>query len=116
MESGGKTRGERNVEKCLDCQFYDRRNARPTDGRTAMWGQCRRHSPHLNPISAKSYLVEGVWPLVRDDDWCGEWSAPTRVSMSRARFAPRTDELPMTATGAISDTADRSVSAVAGDD
>jgi hypothetical protein len=80
------------VEKCLNCQFYDRRNARPTDGRAAMWGQCRRHSAHLNPLSAKSYLVEGVWPLVRDDDWCGEWKAPTLASMSRTR-PPRSDEL-----------------------
>ena len=127
MESGGETRGECNVAKCLNCQFYDRRDARPTDGRAAMWGQCRRHSPHLNPLSAKSYLVEGVWPLARDDDWCGEWRAPTRVSMSRARFAPCTDELSTTATAGISAAAaaaaaaaaDRSVSAVsavAGDD
>ncbi len=91
--SNGETRGASYVEKCLNCQFYDRRNARPTDGRAAMWGQCRRHSAHLNPLSAKSYLVEGVWPLVRDDDWCGEWRALTRVSMSRARFVPRTDDL-----------------------
>jgi hypothetical protein len=110
------------VEKCLNCQFYDRRNARPTDGQTAMWGHCRRHSPHLNPLSAKSYLVEGVWPLIRDDDWCGEWRAPTQASMSRSRFTPRTDELSTTAMAATSAAADRSVSAgsavaaVAGDD
>src|SRR5437764_1505197 len=66
--SGGGTRGKRNVGKCLNCQFYDRRNGRPIDGRAAMWGQCRRHSPHLNPLSAKSYLVEGVWPLIRAFD------------------------------------------------
>ncbi len=80
------------MEKCLNCQFYDRRNARPTDGRAAMWGQCRRHSPHLNPAgaaSAKSYLVEGVWPLVRDDDWCGEWRSPTRTPLVRSRLVPR---------------------------
>jgi hypothetical protein len=109
------------VEKCLNCQFYDRRNARPTDGRAAMWGQCRRHSPHLNPLSAKSYLVEGVWPLVRDDDWCGEWRAPTRVSMSRARFGPRTDVVPETATAGTPAATERvsagaAVAAVAGDD
>ena len=111
------------MEDCLKCQFYDRRNARPADGRAAMWGQCRRHSPHLNPLSAKSYLVEGVWPLVRDDDWCGEWKAPTHTSISPARFAPRTDELATTATAVTSIAAvDHAVSevaavgAVAGDD
>jgi hypothetical protein len=122
VESGGGTQGKRNVEKCLSCQFYDRRNARPTDGRAAMWGHCRRHSPHLNPLSAKSYLVEGVWPLIRDDDWCGEWRATTQASISLSRFTPGTDELSTTAMAATSAAADRSVStgfavaAVAGDD
>ncbi len=79
------------MEKCVNCQFYDRRNARPTDGRATMWGQCRKHSPLLNPINAKQYMVEGVWPLVRDDDWCGEWRSPTRAVMARPRFAGRGD-------------------------
>ncbi len=69
-----------NVEKCVNCQYYDRRRARPTDGKAPMWGQCRRHSPHLNPVTAKAYVVEGVWPLVRDDDWCGEWRVLTRMA------------------------------------
>lgn len=68
-----------NVEKCVNCQYYDRRRARPTDGKAPMWGQCRRHSPQLNPVTAKAYVIEGVWPLVRDDDWCGEWTVLTRV-------------------------------------
>jgi hypothetical protein len=42
-----------------------------------MWGQCRRHSPHVNPVTARAYVVDGVWPRVRDDDWCGEWRALT---------------------------------------
>ncbi len=69
-----------NVEKCINCQYYDRRRARPTDGKAPMWGQCRRHAPLLNPATAKAYMVEGVWPLVRDDDWCGEWRVLTRMA------------------------------------
>jgi hypothetical protein len=69
-----------NVEKCVNCQYYDRRRARPTDGKAPMWGQCRRHSPQLNQVTAKAYVVEGVWPLVRDDDWCGEWRVLTRIA------------------------------------
>ena len=107
------------MEKCLNCQFYDRRNARPTDGKATMWGQCRRHSPHLNPATAKSYHVEGVWPLVRDDDWCGEWRSPTRVSLARSRFAVRPVEL-VTASASTSATTEPepadATSAVAGDD
>ncbi|HEX8010464.1 MAG TPA: hypothetical protein VF814_05960 [Casimicrobiaceae bacterium] len=30
-------------------------------------------------MTAKTYVVEGVWPLVRDDDWCGEWKILTRI-------------------------------------
>jgi hypothetical protein len=67
------------VEKCVSCQFYDRRIAGPNEGKSAQWGQCRRTAPLLHPINAKSYMVEGVWPHVRDDDWCGEWkAAPAR--------------------------------------
>ena len=88
------------MEKCVNCQFYDRRNAKPNEGRTpVMWGQCRRHSPQLSPAGAqKTYLVEGVWPLVRDDDWCGEWRAPVRSAVARVRFTPRAVETPGAAT------------------
>ncbi len=71
------------MNKCLDCQFYDRKNVRSTDGRATMWGQCRRHSPLLNPQNAKTYQVDGVWPVVRDDDWCGEWIAPAAMPLPR---------------------------------
>ena len=73
-----ESRANGNVEKCVNCQYYDRRNAKPTDGKAPLWGQCRRHAPHFNPVTAKAYVVEGVWPLVRDDDWCGEWRVLTR--------------------------------------
>src|SRR4030095_8247724 len=70
--------GDSTVEKCQQCQFYDRQNVRPTDGKVTQWGQCRRESPMLHPINAKAYMIEGVWPHVRDDDWCGEWKMATR--------------------------------------
>jgi hypothetical protein len=38
----------------------------------------------VHPTSAKAYLVEGVWPSVRDDDWCGEWTAAKRKGDSMA--------------------------------
>ena len=72
------------MEKCQVCQFYDRQNVKPNDGKAAtQWGQCRREAPMLHPINAKSYMIEGVWPHVRDDDWCGEWKLATRRSDSR---------------------------------
>lgn len=71
------------MEKCQVCQFYDRQNAKPSDGQVTQWGQCRRASPRLHPINAKSYMIEGVWPHVRDDDWCGEWKLAARRAESR---------------------------------
>jgi hypothetical protein len=66
------------MDKCLSCQFYDRKREKAAEGRSLQWGQCRRAAPMLNPTSGKSYMIEGVWPTVRDDDWCGEWKAMAR--------------------------------------
>ena len=71
------------VEKCQMCQFYDRQNVKPNDGKVTQWGQCRREAPMLHPINAKSYMIEGVWPHVRDDDWCGEWKIAARCMDAR---------------------------------
>lgn len=66
------------MDKCIGCNFYDRPNGKQSDSRGIQWGQCRRSAPMLHPINQKSYMIEGVWPHVRDDDWCGEWKAATR--------------------------------------
>ncbi len=66
------------MDKCLACQFYDRQLAKPSDAKGTQWGQCRKNAPMLHPINAKSYMIEGVWPHVRDDDWCGEWKQGAR--------------------------------------
>ena len=60
------------MQKCVACRFYDRNDVK-TEENGVRWGKCRRTGPLLHPLSAKTYLVEGVWPSVRDDDWCGEW-------------------------------------------
>ena len=88
------------MEKCVNCQFYDRRNARPADGRATMWGQCRRDAPHLNPMTTKSYLVEGVWPMVRDNDWCGEWKMVARTATATARIVPKSLDFAMSGASA----------------
>ena len=109
------------MNKCLDCQFYDRKSARSTDGRSTMWGQCRRHSPLLNPQHDKGYLVEGVWPVVRDDDWCGEWFALAQTTAPRAHGMINGRELmaaasaPETGSG-VRTTPELRPVAVAGDD
>jgi len=68
------------VDRCNNCQFYDRQD------KGSGVGQCRRQAPALSPINAKAYMIEGVWPTVRDDDWCGEWKSSLRRSAD-PRFA-----------------------------
>jgi len=74
------------VSQCLNCQFYDRKSQRAADARGLQWGLCRRQAPLLNPVNQKSHAIEGVWPTVRDDDWCGQWEAHrgTEVAMPSA--------------------------------
>lgn len=74
------------MHKCVACQHYDRNEAEAEE-RGVRWGQCRRTGPIANPLSAKTYMVEGVWPHVRDDDWCGEWTASNRSPESSATAA-----------------------------
>ena len=63
------------MERCQNCQFYDRHGGNGAGGKSTNGGQCRRHAPQLSPNTAKNYLIEGVWPTVRDEDWCGEFKA-----------------------------------------
>lgn len=65
------------MEKCTTCQYYDRRQMNGVSG-APQTGQCRRTAPMLNPVNAKPYIIEGIWPTVRDDDWCGEWKIIAR--------------------------------------
>jgi hypothetical protein len=71
------------VDKCIGCHFYDRQNGKQAETRGTQWGQCRRSAPMLHPINQKSYMIEGVWPHVRDDDWCGEWKLAARRTEAR---------------------------------
>jgi hypothetical protein len=71
------------VEKCIGCSFYDRQAGKEMDTRGVQWGQCRRSAPMLHPVNQKTYMIEGVWPHVRDDDWCGEYRAGARRAEMR---------------------------------
>lgn len=75
------------MDKCMKCQFYDRKLGKGSASATPSLGQCRRSAPLLNPVNTKSYMIEGVWPTVRDDDWCGEWKIIVRRVESRVAEA-----------------------------
>ena len=85
------------MEKCVACHFYDRNDAHVED-KGVRWGKCRRSVPLLHPVNAKAYMVEGVWPHVRDDDWCGEWTAIKRSVPAWSRWIGRLRRSPMRAT------------------
>jgi hypothetical protein len=73
------------VDRCQHCQYYDRNPSDGSGGKSAHAGQCRRHAPSLSPINPKTYMIEGVWPTVRDEDWCGEFKlGGRRVDTQRA--------------------------------
>lgn len=49
-----------------------------TAGKKAEIGLCRRHAPRPVPVQAPDAAgdrdrIEGRWPRVASDDWCGEW-------------------------------------------
>ncbi|HET7260468.1 MAG TPA: hypothetical protein VFK60_01400 [Casimicrobiaceae bacterium] len=61
--------------RCVGCRFYDRNERLSADGGDLRWGRCRRSVPALHPVDGRTFSAEGVWPRVRDDDWCGAWEA-----------------------------------------
>jgi hypothetical protein len=75
------------VERCVNCQYYDRHQANGAGGKSAHAGQCRRNAPQLSPINPKNYMIEGVWPTVRDEDWCGEFKLAARRPESATQRA-----------------------------
>jgi hypothetical protein len=58
-------------DNCSDCRFFDNENT------TGELGKCRRNAPRSHLISADvdadEQRVRGVWPLVSEDDWCGQF-------------------------------------------
>ncbi len=65
MSGEGKTESVGNnpgvKDTCAQCRFFQ------PDCVPQVPGQCRRHSPAVLSLRA--------WPLVYQDDWCGEWRA-----------------------------------------
>ena len=84
------------MDRCLNCHYYDRNPSTGAGGKSANAGQCRRNSPMLSPVNPKTYMIEGVWPTIRDEDWCGEFRASVRRSETS-----RADALLATLTPAV---------------
>lgn len=63
------------MTSCIGCRFYDRDEGASSEGGGLRWGRCRRSVPTLHLVPGRGFSGEGVWPRVRDDDWCGAWAA-----------------------------------------
>lgn len=58
---------------CADCVYFAPGS---TDARGYRHGDCRRLPPQLIGTAEQKvaeYAIEGVWPRVRSDAWCGEF-------------------------------------------
>lgn len=78
---------------CVDCFFFKKvREDVDTEGVTATHGECRRYPPVLEPMDSGQQhdfehsehdgrwtgryahsFVSWVYPMVYDDNWCGEY-------------------------------------------
>lgn len=64
-------------ETCAGCRFWNLENM---DAKTSflVFGECRRYPPtrpSVDPKDAVSPLLDWLWPLTEEDDWCGEFRA-----------------------------------------
>ncbi len=61
-------------ERCDRCVF--------SGGLAGGAGQCRRYPPRFCPgpdDRGVADIIEGEWPIVRKDDWCGEFEVSGAV-------------------------------------
>lgn len=55
-----------NIDHCNTCKFRNIRN------------ECRRFPPQVTMVQGS---VVPIFPVVDDDDWCGEWSGIVRMEL-----------------------------------
>lgn len=53
---------------CANCLFFEALQSDEEDDLGGEYGQCRRAPPVLVEPGA----MNGVWPVIREDNWCGE--------------------------------------------
>lgn len=58
---------------CASCVFFCPPPFRSRFAGDHVRGQCRRHAPMLEHTDRGT---RSIWPLVGDDQWCGEHAEP----------------------------------------
>ena len=70
------------MERCRECRFWHFDDLEPKQALT--YGECRRFPPvRVQSYEALSPLEESSWPLVEEEEWCGEFSRTTNDASSR---------------------------------
>ena len=64
---------------CLSCRFFE---SRYSEDNTL--GYCRRYPPR----GFGRMIADWAFPMVRRNDWCGEWSAIESQEASQADGSP----------------------------
>jgi hypothetical protein len=57
---------------CLTCRFYHQTKPQ------LLQGFCLAYPPSINQHPVTGRLGVGLFPIVRDDMWCGEWNERER--------------------------------------
>jgi len=81
------------IGNCRECRYYRGVNDRET------MGQCRRYAPRivegmlsLNPVGDPEdrllAMADAVFPMVIDEEWCGEWQPSKPLPMAGGAVAP----------------------------
>jgi hypothetical protein len=53
---------------CKDCEFSG-------ESYTNLWRKCRRRPPTFGPDYNEGDEGDWIWPLVEENDWCGEFQS-----------------------------------------
>ena len=71
---------------CFNCKFWENHEPAPV-------GECRRHAPVLIWNHVED-LVDSVWPVVDESDWCGEFQEKgSKLAAAQPVLVPVTDGL-----------------------
>lgn len=53
---------------CATCMYFQVDESRDDKG------ECRANAPRPTSLNARdNSVLYACWPVVQDDDWCGEW-------------------------------------------
>ncbi|MCA9214267.1 MAG: hypothetical protein KDB27_14445 [Planctomycetales bacterium] len=79
---------------CSECNFFQPVTAPVCLPRSQRFGECRRHPPkNVGTPLHRENQTHAVFPIVSEDDWCGEfveWPAPLgerATNQANAAFA-----------------------------